>query len=154
MNWTILRPTLVYGPNNPGNMKRLFALVTKKLPLPFGSTLNSRSLLYVGNLVDAIIKCIEDARAKNQTFIISDGEDLSTSELIFRMGNAMGEKILLLPFPPSLLRLAAKMIKKEEVADRLLGSLQVDSSKIRQMLDWKPPYTVDQGLQATADCFK
>jgi len=154
MNWTILRPTLVYGPNNPGNMKRLFALVTKKLPLPFGSMLNSRSLLYVGNLVDAIIKCIEDARAKNQTFIISDGEDLSTSELIFRMGNAMGEKILLLSFPPSLLRLAAKMIKKEEVADRLLGSLQVDSSKIRQMLDWKPPYTVDQGLQATADCFK
>lgn len=154
MNWTILRPTLVYGPNNPGNMKRLFALVTKNLPLPFGSILNSRSLLYVGNLVDAIIKCIEDARAKNQTFIISDGEDLSTSELIFRMGNAMGEKTLLLPFPPSLLRLAAKMIKKEEVADRLLGSLQVDSSKIRQMLDWKPPYTVDQGLQATADWFK
>jgi nucleoside-diphosphate-sugar epimerase len=119
MNWTILRPTLVYGPNNPGNMKRLFALVTKKLPLPFGSTLNSRSLLYVGNLVDAIIKCIEDARAKNQTFIISDGEDLSTSELIFRMGNAMGEKILLLPFPPSLLRLAAKMIKKEEKVIRV-----------------------------------
>ena len=154
MNWTILRPTLVYGPNNPGNMKRLFALVTKKLPLPFGSMLNSRSLLYVGNLVDAIIKCIEDARAKNQTFIVSDGEDLSTSELISRMGNAMGEKTLLLPFPPSLLRLAAKMIKKEEVADRLLGSLQVDSNKIRQMLDWKPPYTVDQGLQATADWFK
>lgn len=154
MNWTILRPTLVYGPNNPGNMKRLFALVTKNLPLPFGSILNSRSLLYVGNLVDAIIKCIEDARAKNQTFIVSDGEDLSTSELIFRMGNAMGKKTLLLPFPPSLLRLAAKMIKKEEVADRLLGSLQVDSSKIRQMLDWTPPYTVDQGLQATADWFK
>jgi nucleoside-diphosphate-sugar epimerase len=154
MNWTILRPTLVYGPNNPGNMERLFALVTKKLPLPLGSIVNSRSLLYVGNLVDVIIKCIEDDRAKNQTFIVSDGVDLSTSELIFRMGNAMGEKILLLSFPPSLLRLAAKMIKKEEVADRLLGSLQVDSSKIRQMLDWKPPYTVDQGLQATADCFK
>lgn len=154
MNWTILRPTLVYGPNNPGNMKRLFALVTKKLPLPFGSMLNSRSLLYVGNLVDAIIRCIEDNRAKNQTFIVSDGEDFSTSELIFRMGNAMGEKTLLLPFPPSLLRLAAKMIKKEEVADRLLGSLQVDSNKIRQMLDWKPPYTVDHGLQATADWFK
>ena len=154
MNWTILRPTLVYGPNNPGNMERLFALVTKKLPLPLGSIVNSRSLLYVGNLVDAIIKCIEDDRAKNQTFIVSDGEDLSTSELIFRMGNAMGKRPLLLPFPPLLLRLAAKIIKKEEVADRLLGSLQVDSSKIRQMLDWKPPYTVDQGLQATADCFK
>lgn len=154
MNWTILRPTLVYGPNNPGNMERLFALVTKNLPLPLGSIVNSRSLLYVGNLIDAIIRCIEDNRAKNQTFIVSDGEDFSTSELIFRMGNAMGEKTLLLPFPPSLLRLAAKMIKKEEVADRLLGSLQVDSNKIRQMLDWKPPYTVDQGLQATADWFK
>jgi nucleoside-diphosphate-sugar epimerase len=154
MNWTILRPTLVYGPNNPGNMERLFALVTKKLPLPLGSIVNSRSLLYVGNLVDAIIKCIEDDRAKNQTFIVSDGEDLSTSELIFRMGNAMGKRPLLLPFPPLLLRLAAKIIKKEEVADRLLGSLQVDSRKIRQILDWTPPYTVDQGLKITADWFK
>lgn len=154
MNWTILRPTLVYGPNNPGNMERLFALVTKKLPLPLGAIVNSRSLLYVGNLVDAIIKCIEDNRAKNQTFIVSDGEDLSTSELIFRMGNAMGKQPLLFPFPPLLLRLAAKIIKKEEVADRLLGSLQVDSRKIRQMLDWRPPYTVDQGLKITADWFK
>ena len=135
-------------------MERLFALVTKKLPLPLGSIVNSRSLLYVGNLVDAIIKCIEDDRAKNQTFIVSDGEDLSTSELIFRMGSAMGKQPLLLPFPPLLLRLAAKVIKKEEVADRLLGSLQVDSRKIRQMLDWKPPYTVDQGLKITADWFK
>lgn len=153
MTYTILRPTLVYGANNPGNMERLLALTAKNLPLPLASINNSRSLVYVGNLVDAIITCIDHPNAKNQTFIVSDGEDLSTPELIKRLGKAMGKSPLMLPFPSSLLKFGTKLLGKGELGDRLLGSLQVDSSKIRTMLDWKPPYTVDQGLQATANWF-
>jgi nucleoside-diphosphate-sugar epimerase len=154
MTWTIVRPTLVYGANNPGNMERLLALTTKSLPLPLGSIKNSRSFVYVGNLVDAIATCIDHPKAKNQIFIVSDGEDLSTPELIRHIGKAMNKSPLLLPFPPSLLKLGTKIIGKEDVGDRLLGSLQVDSSKIRQMLNWKPPSTMDEGLKVTADWFK
>jgi nucleoside-diphosphate-sugar epimerase len=154
MTWTILRPTLVYGAGNPGNMERLMKLVTPGLPLPLGSINNQKSFLYVGNLVDAIVTCLDHPNAKNQTLIVSDGEDLSTSELIRRLGKALGKSPLLLPVPPELLRLTTKLLGKADIGDRLLGSLQVDSNKIRQMLDWTPPYTVDQGLQATADWFK
>ena len=153
MTWTILRPTLVYGSGNPGNMERLIKLVKRGLPLPLGSIHNQKSFLYVGNLVDAIATCIDNPNAKNQTFIISDGEDLSTSDLIRRLGKALDRSPLLLPFPPELLPLATKLLGKADVGDRLLGSLQVDSNKIRQTLDWKPPYTVEQGLQTTADWF-
>jgi len=150
----ILRPPLIYGPNVKANFLQLLKIINQNTPLPLGSINNARSLLYVGNLVDAIITCLDHPNAKNQTFIISDGEDLSTSELIRRLGKALNKPPLLLPFPPELLRLATKLLGKADVGDRLLGSLQVDSSKIRQTLEWKPPYTVDQGLQATADWFK
>lgn len=154
MTWTILRPTLVYGAGNPGNMGRLLKLVNKGLLLPFGAFKNQRSLLYVGNLVDAIITCIDYPNAKNQIFVLSDGEDLSTPDLIKKIAKSLGKPANLLPIPPSLLRLVGQITGKSDTVDRLLGSLQVDSSKIRQTLDWKPPYTVDQGLQATADWFK
>jgi nucleoside-diphosphate-sugar epimerase len=154
MTWTILRPTLVYGIGNPGNMERLMKLVKTGFPLPLGAIKNRKSFAYVGNLVGAIITCINHPNAKNQTFIVSDGEDLSTTDLIRRLGKALGKSPLLLPIPAELLRLATKLLGKADIGDRLLGSLQVDSSKIRQTLDWKPPYTVDQGLQATADWFK
>ena len=150
----ILRPPLIYGPNVKANFLQLLKIINKNIPLPLGSINNARSLLYVGNLVDAIATCIDHPNAKNQTFIISDGEDLSTSDLIHRLGKALDKSPLLLPFPPELLRLATKLLGKADVGDRLLGSLQVDSSKSRQTLDWKPPYTVDQGLQATANWFK
>jgi nucleoside-diphosphate-sugar epimerase len=154
MTWTILRPTLVYGVNNPGNMERLLALTTKGLPLPLGSIQNFRSLVYVGNLVDAIATCIDHPNAKNQTFIVSDGEDLSTPELIRRIGKAMNKTPLLLPIPSSLIKIGTQLLGKGEVGDRLLGSLQVDSSKIQQVLNWTPPYTLDEGLKITADWFK
>ena len=154
MTWTILRPTLVYGAGNPGNMERLMKLIKTGFPLPLGSINNRKSFLYVGNLVDAIITCLDHPNAKNQTFIVSDGEALSTTDLIRRLGKALGKSPLLLPIPAELLRLTTKLLGKADIGDRLLGSLQVDSSKIRQMLDWTPPYTVDQGLQATADWFK
>ncbi|MGI0483428.1 NAD-dependent epimerase/dehydratase family protein [Geminocystis sp. CENA526] len=153
MTYTILRPTLVYGANNPGNMERLLKLTAKGLPLPLGGVNNSRSLVYVGNLVDAIITCIDRTEAKNQTFIVSDGEDLSTPELIRRIGKAMNKTPLLLPIPSSLIKRGTKILGKGEVGDRLLGSLQVDNSKIRDTLNWQPPYTVDEGLKITADWF-
>jgi len=150
----IIRPPLIYGPNVKANFLQLLKIIDKSIPLPFGAINNARSILFVGNLVDAIITCLDHPNAKNQTFIVSDGEDLSTTDLIRRLGKALGKSPLLLPIPAELLRLTTKLLGKADIGDRLLGSLQVDSSKIRQMLDWTPPYTVDQGLQATADWFK
>ena len=149
-----MRPPLIYGANVKANFLQLLKIIEKRIPLPFGAIDNARSLLYVGNLVDAIITCLDHPNAKNQTFIVSDGKDLSTTDLIHRLGKALGKSPLLLPVPPNLLRLATKLIGKSDIGDRLFGSLQVDSNKIRQTLDWKTPYTVDQGLQATADWFK
>jgi nucleoside-diphosphate-sugar epimerase len=154
MTWTILRPTLVYGPGNPGNMERLLKLVKRRLPLPLGAIDNCRSFVYVENLVDAIVKSIDHPNAISQTFLVSDGEDLSTPQLIRRLAHYLGVRAPLLPIPPVLMRAGGKLTGKSDVVSRLLGSLAVDSHKIRQNLNWKPPYTVDQGLQATADWFK
>ena len=150
----IMRTPLIYGPNVKANFLQLLKTIDKSIPLPFGAINNARSILFVGNLVDAIITCIDNPNAKNQTFIVSDGEDLSTTDLIRRLGKALGKSPLLLPIPAELMRLTTKLLGKADIGDRLLGSLQVHSNKIRQVLDWTPPYTVDQGLQATADWFK
>ena len=154
MTWTILRPTLVYGAGNPGNMERLLKLVNIGLPLPFGAFKNQRSLLYVGNLVDAITQCLTNPNAKNQIFLLSDGEDLSTPDLIKRMTKALGRSVYLLSIPPNLLKSLGRVTGQADTIERLVGSLRVDSSKIRQTLNWKPPYIVDEGLQATADWFR
>lgn len=153
LEMVIIRPPLVYGAGVKANFLQLMKIINKGLPLPLGSIQNFRSLVYVGNLVDAIATCIDHPNAKNQTFIVSDGEDLSTPELIRRISKAMGKSPLLIPFPPSFLKLGTKIIGKGDVGDRLLGSLQVDSSKIHQVLNWTPPYTVDEGLKITADWF-
>ncbi|EDX72470.1 NAD dependent epimerase/dehydratase family [Coleofasciculus chthonoplastes PCC 7420] len=161
MTWTILRPTLVYGSGNPGNMERLIKLINRGLPLPFGLVNNRRSLLYVGNLVDAIATCLTHPNAKNQTFLVSDGQDLSTPELIGKIAYHLERPCHLLPVPPSLLKLAGHLGDTIEqftqrplplntsTIDRLLGSLVVDSSHIRNTLNWQPPYTVDEGLSKT-----
>ncbi len=149
----ILRPPLIYGPQVKANFRQLLKLVDKGLPFPFASIDNSRSLLYVGNLVDAIITCIDHPKAKNQTFLVSDGQDLSTPDLIRHIGKALDKPTKLLPFPPALLKLAATSIGKGDIANRLLGSLQVDSRKVRETLNWQPPYTVNEGLKITADWF-
>ncbi|MDB9312972.1 NAD-dependent epimerase/dehydratase family protein [Spirulina sp. CS-785/01] len=153
MTWTILRPPLIYGPRNPGNMARLLKLVNTGLPLPLGAINNRRSLLYVGNLVDAIITCLSHPNAKNQTFLISDGEDLSTPDLIRQIGQAMGKTPLLLPIPPTLLTSLAKPLGKQETVNRLIGSLPINSQKIRTTLNWTPPVTVSQGLQDTVNWY-
>lgn len=161
MTWTILRPTLVYGQGNPGNMERLVKLVSRGLPLPFGLVKNRRSFVYVGNLVEAIATCVTHPNAKNQIFLVTDGQDLSTPELIRKIAHHLGRPCHLLPVPPSLLRLAgdlgdtAEHLLKRPIPlnssaiDRLLGSLPVDSRHIQTTLNWQPPYTIDQGLSQT-----
>jgi len=151
MSWTIIRPPLIYGPRNPGNMQRLLKLVQTGLPLPLGAINNQRSFLYVGNLVDTITTCIFHPNAKNQTFLISDGKDLSTPTLIQKLGKAMGKSPTLIPIPSQLLHLVAKPLGKEDTITRLTGSLAIDSNKIRTTLNWQPPFSVEQGLQNTVN---
>lgn len=150
MGWTILRPPLVYGPGVRANFKALMGLCAREWPLPFGMIDNRRSLIYVGNLTDAIAVCLENPQAAGKTYLVSDGEDLSTAELVRRLGRALGRTPPLLPVPPALLRLAGGMTGRSATVARLLDSLVVDGAPIRSELAWTPPYTVDQGLAATA----
>lgn len=153
MQWTIFRPTLVYGPYNPGNMERLIKLVDRGLPLPFGLIRNRRSLVYVGNLVDAVLTSLDNPTAFNQTFIISDGRTVSTAELIRAIAKAIHRPARLLPIPPLLIKLLGKLTGKTDAVDRLLGSLAVDNGKICQTLGWSPPYSMEQGLHNTAEWY-
>ena len=147
----VVRPPLVYGPGVKGNFAQMLAVVTKHIPLPFASVHNRRSLIYVGNLVDALITCATHPVAAGQTYLVCDGEDVSTPDLLRRLGGARGCPVYLFPFPSNWLRRLGKLSGKSDQVERLLGSLQVDSGKIRRDLNWVPPYTLQQGLQATAE---
>ncbi len=159
MDWTIVRPTLVYGQGNPGNMERLIKLVEKKLPLPFASLNNRRSFVYVGNLVSAITTILTHPQASKQIFLISDGADISTTQLIIQIAECLELPYRLLSVPMTLLTLAGylgdatQMVTRRtfavnsETIRRLNGSLWVDNSKICQTLNWKPPYTFEEGLR-------
>ena len=151
MEVVIIRPPLVYGPNAPGNFGSLMRWLKRGVPLPLGAIHNQRSLVALGNLVDLIVTCITHPAAANQTFLVCDGEDVSTTELLRRMGLALGHPARLIPVPASWLKLAASMVGKRDVAQRLCGSLQVDISKTRQLLGWSPPLTLNQGLKKTAE---
>jgi nucleoside-diphosphate-sugar epimerase len=124
------------------------------IPLPLASINNHRSLIYLGNLVDGIVTSVNHPDAAGKTYLVSDGEDVSTPELIRRMATALGRPEKLFPFPTSMMRLAGKLTGKSDAVGRLLGSLTVDSSKIRRELGWKPPYTMEEGLKETAEWFK
>ncbi len=147
MQVVIIRPTLVYGGGAKGNFKSLMKLVARGLPLPLASIDNRRSLVGIDNLVDFIVTCLEHPAAANETFLVSDNEDLSTPDLIRRMARAMNRPARLLPVPKSVLMAAATMLGKREIAQRLCGSLQVDISKSRTLLGWNPPVSVDEGLR-------
>ncbi|MEM8806298.1 MAG: NAD-dependent epimerase/dehydratase family protein [Cyanobacteria bacterium P01_G01_bin.38] len=161
MTWTLLRPTLVYGAGNPGNMERLIKLVDKGLPLPFGAIENRRSFIYVGNLVDIIVRVMTHPQAINQVFLASDGEDLSTPALIQALAKCVDKPCQLLKIPPGMLRLGGTLGDvlqsalgrsiglNSETMERLLGSLFVDNGKLRSRLDWQPPYSLATGLQRT-----
>jgi nucleoside-diphosphate-sugar epimerase len=148
METVILRPPLVYGPGVKGNLLRLLDLVHRGVPLPLASIRNQRSLIYVDNLADAIATCIDVPAAAGSTYMVSDGEDVSTPALIGKLAAAMGKSPRLLPCPPALLTFGAAMLGKRATALRLTGSLAVDSSRIRQDLGWQPRSSLDQGLNA------
>ncbi len=150
MELVVVRSPLVYGPGVGGNFLQLLNILRRGVPLPLALVQNRRSLVYRGNLVDALTRCVREVRAAGQTYLVSDGEDLSTPELIRRLGKALGKTVHLWPAPLSLLRGLGRLAGKQAVFDRLLGSLQVDPSKIRQELNWRPPFSVDRGLAETA----
>jgi nucleoside-diphosphate-sugar epimerase len=149
----VLRPPLVYGPGAPGNFNRLLRFIRLGIPLPLGSIRNQRSFMYVENLCDAIRACLQHPAAAGRTFLLSDGEDISTPELIRLLSHYLGRRSKLIPFPPSLLEAGAKVLGIRGEAERLLRSLRVDSSAIRQTLHWIPPYPLREGLRATAQAY-
>lgn len=152
MEVTIIRPPLIYGPGVKGNFSSLINWVRRGLPLPLGGvTHNRRSLVGLDNLVDLIWVCVEHPKAANQTFLISDGEDLSTTELLRRIGKALSQPARLLWVPAGLIALIASMLGKRVISQRLLGSLQVDISKTCEVLDWKPIVAVDEGLRRAVE---
>lgn len=151
MEVVIIRPPLVYGPGVKANFATMTRWLKRGLPLPFGAIDNQRSLVALDNLVDLIVICTKHPAAANQTFLVSDGEDVSTSELLRRVGKALSCPARLFPVPESWLKKTASWVGKPDVAQRLCGSLQVDIEKTRRMLNWKPPLTLDQGLKKVAE---
>jgi nucleoside-diphosphate-sugar epimerase len=147
MELVIIRPPLVYGPGVRGNFARLVGALRRGVPMPLGAVDNRRSLVGVDNLVDLILRCSWHPNAAQQSFLVSDGEDLSTTELLRRTAHALDRKALLLPIPPAVLRLLAAGLGQHELGRRLLGSLQVDISKTCAMLGWSPPVSLDEGLR-------
>jgi len=150
MSVTIIRPPLVYGPGVKANFLSMMRWVKRGLPLPLGSIHNQRSFVYLENLASLVLASISHPAAANQIFLASDGQDMSTTELLQSAAAAFDMRSHLLPFPPALLMLLASMAGRRGAAQRLLQSLQVDSGKARRMLGWTPPFTVEQGLRATA----
>lgn len=151
MELVVVRPPLVYGPRAPGNFASLLRALRRGLPLPLGAvTANRRSLVALDNLVDLLLTCIHHPAAAGEAFLVSDGEDLSTADLLLRMGKALGHPAKLVPVPPRLLHWCAVMLGKGDTAQRLLGNLQIDITHTRQTLGWTPPISVDEGLRRAA----
>lgn len=154
MEVVIVRAPLVYGPGNPGNFLSLQRIIATGLPLPFSSIRNARSFLYVENLADALACCSTHPAAAGKTYLVSDGEDLSTPDLIRHLAAGSRKPARLFPIPTGLLRYAGKICGKSSALEQLIGSLRVDSSKIRRELGWRPPVSMMQGLRTTAEWFQ
>lgn len=150
----IVRPPLVYGPGVKGNFFRLMAAIDRGVPLPLSGAHNLRSMVYAGNLADALIACASHPAAAGRAYLVSDGEDVSTAKLAEAIARALGRSSSSFYFPPGLLRAAATVLGRKEQADRLFASLQVSDHKIRRELGWAPPYSMEQGLRATADWYR
>lgn len=147
MEIVIIRPPLVYGAGVKGNFQTMMNWLKRGWPLPLGAINNKRSFVALDNLIDLIITCINHPNAANQIFLVSDDDDLSTTELLKKMGQVLGKPARLLPFPARALRLAAAMTGKQDIAKRLCGSLQVDISKTKNMLNWQPPVSIEDTLK-------
>ena len=153
MEVVIIRPPLIYGSGVKANFLSMMCWLYRGVPLPLGSIHNKRSMIALDNLVDLIITCADHPSAANQIFLASDDDDLSTTELLQRMAKALGKAPLLLPVPIWLLKVASMLIGKRDIAQRLVGSLQVDISNTKEVLGWVPPLTVDQAIVETAEDF-
>jgi nucleoside-diphosphate-sugar epimerase len=147
MQYVIVRPPLVYGPGVRANFRALALAVIKGIPLPLGSVANSRSLVALDNLVDFVCACIDSAPAANQTFLVSDGHDLSTAELVRIMAGALDRPARLLPVPMGMLLAVGAMTGRREAVRRLLENLQVDIGKAQRLLGWRPPVSVEEGMR-------
>ena len=154
MEVVVLRAPLVYGPGVKGNFLRLARLVASGVPLPLASVRNRRSLIYLGNLVDAITVCLASSRAAGKTYFASDGEDVSAPALAQALGFALGVPARLVPCPVALLEFAATVLGRRADIDKLVGSLQVDTSRIRNDLGWRAPYSFLAGVQDTARWYR
>lgn len=151
----VLRPPLIYGPGVKANFRTLLKLADSPLPLPLGGIGNNRrSYLYLGNLLSAIRAVLNEPQAIGRTYLVSDGEDISTAELVARLRAAFGRKRRLIPVPLPILSAAASIVGKKAIIEPLTGSRRIDDSRIRHELNWQPPYTLDQGLAATAAWFR
>ena len=150
----IVRPPLVYGPGVKANFAAMMRWVGRELPLPLGAIHNARSMVALDNLVDLLVTCLNHPAAAGQTFLVSDGEDVSTTELLRRTAEAMGKKPFLLPVHTCVLEWGAVMLGKRALVQRLCGSLQVDITKTRRLLGWNPPLTLDQGLKKAVEDMK
>ncbi|MGE8148284.1 NAD-dependent epimerase/dehydratase family protein [Pseudomonas frederiksbergensis] len=146
MGLVIVRPPLVYAGHAPGNFRRLLKLVATGLPLPLASVDNCRSMVSLRNLVDFICLCIEHPAAANETFLISDGVDLSTPQIVERLAEGMGKRISLVPMPLGFMRWSAQVVGVRGAFEQLCGSLVVDSSKACNLLGWRAPVGADQAL--------
>jgi len=151
MEVVLIRPPLVYGPKVQANFLSMMRWLHMGVPLPLGAIHNRRSLVALDNLVDLVATCLYHRAAANQTFLVSDGEDLSTTQLLRMLAEALARPARLIPVPPGWLQAGARLLGRQDTAQRLLGSLQVDISKTRALLGWAPPVSVTEGLQRTAD---
>ena len=149
----IVRPPLVYGPGVKGNFVRLLAAIDRGIPLPLAGANNLRSLVYAGNLVDALIACATHPNAAGQTYLVSDGDDVSTAMLVDMIARSLGRSSRAFHFPPGLLRAAATLLGRAEQMDRLFGTLRLNDEKMCKELSWTAPFTLEQGLQATSDWY-
>ena len=154
---TVLRPPLVYGPGVKANFFALLRAVDRGLPLPLASVVNRRSLVYVGNLANVIVRCLELPQAAGRTYLVSDGEPSSTPQLVRILANALGQPERLFPCPPWLLRVAGALLGQGDSVRRLTSSLEVDDRAVRRELGWAPPFTFEEGIRLTArwylDCY-
>ncbi|TRW92007.1 UDP-glucose 4-epimerase family protein [Candidatus Methylobacter oryzae] len=153
MEVVIIRPPLVYGPGVKANFHSMMHWLLKGIPLPLGAIHNKRSFVALDNLVDLIITCIDHPAAANQTFLAGDGEDMSTTELLLRLGKALDMPVKLVPVPIWMLRAGAALLGRQYMSQRLCNSLQVDISKTCELLGWHPPVSVDDALKKTAADF-
>ncbi len=153
MEVVIVRPPLVYGPGVKANFYSLMRWVNRGIPLPLGAIHNLRSLVALDNLIDFLATCVAHPHAANQTFLVSDDDDLSTSDLIRRLGYALGRPARLIAVPESILAFTGTLLGIRSISQRLCGSLRVDISKTKQLLNWLPIVTVDEGLHRAAKGF-